>query len=101
MSKYHAQPTTLDGHTFPSLREASRYSELCLLLRAGDITDLSLQVPFPIHVNGTLACTYIADFVYTQDGRRVVEDSKGFRTPIYKLKRKLMKIVRGITILET
>jgi hypothetical protein len=46
-------------------------------------------------------CSYIADFVYTENGKQVVEDSKGFRTADYKIKRKLMLSVHGIKIKET
>lgn len=46
-------------------------------------------------------CTYVADFVYLQDGEIIVEDTKGFRTPEYKIKRKLMLFLKGIRIKET
>ncbi len=89
---------------YASKREAKRAQELRLLERAGKISRLETQVKFllvpqcgkerPVH--------YVADFVYQdQHGIRVVEDCKGFRTDVYKLKRKLMKWVRGIEILET
>ncbi|GAB4464458.1 MAG: hypothetical protein OHK0044_01870 [Burkholderiaceae bacterium] len=47
------------------------------------------------------AVKYIADFVYTKDGKMVVEDTKGCRTRDYVIKRKLMLYVHGIRILET
>jgi hypothetical protein len=97
---------TLDGVTFHSKKEMRRYAELQVLERAGKITDLQRQVRFRIEVNGVLICTYVADHVYTTilDGvetGQVVEDSKGHRTQLYKLKAKLMLAVHGIEILET
>lgn len=59
------------------------------------------QVRFPLEVNGVLVCHYVADFVYVEAGRRVVEDAKGFRTPIYKLKRRLMLALHNVEIRET
>jgi hypothetical protein len=44
---------------------------------------------------------YIADFVYTEDGKRIVEDSKGFKTKDFIIKRKLMLYMHGIRIKET
>jgi hypothetical protein len=95
--------TEVDGIVFDSASEAKRYNELKLLVRAKEITDLKLQVPFPIIVNGILICTYVADFTYTdlKKDRFTVEDRKGVRTDIYKLKRKMVKAVYGIDILET
>jgi hypothetical protein len=101
-SKMHNQPATVDGIEFQSKREAARYSELKLLLHAGEISDLERQVRFAMHVNGIHVCDYIADFVYGKGhGAVVVEDVKGMRTPIYRLKRKLMKAVHDIDIVET
>ena len=45
-------------------------------------------------------CSYIADFVYTENGEKVVEDTKGFRTKDYIIKRKLMLYIHGIRIQE-
>jgi hypothetical protein len=106
--KYKAKPTTrmLDGVEikFASLKEARVYDALRLLENATRIRNLRLQVTFPIKVEGKLICRYIADFVfeeYTGAGwREVVADAKGYPTPVYKLKRKLMAIVLGIEIRE-
>lgn len=79
--------------------------------RAGAIQDLQSQVPFILipaqylEVNGKnkcveRACKYIADFVYTENGKRIVEDTKGFKTDVYKIKRKLMLYKYGIRIRE-
>jgi hypothetical protein len=109
--KYGNTRTVVDGITFPSKREANRYGELRVLEQVGGITDLERQVRFAIEVNGVKVCTYVADFQYREPlpdhlgvtGRSelVVEDCKGFRTPEYKLKAKLMRAVHGITIRET
>ena len=96
-SKYHNKKTVVDGITFDSQKEAHRYRELSLLLRAGEISDLRLQVPYElmptIRVHGETfrGIKYVADFVYKEkDGSVVVEDAKGMRTDVYKMKRKLM-----------
>ena len=90
------------GYWFDSLREAKRYGELLLLQKAGKIGTLLRQTPFAIRVEGELICTYIADFVYVdlEADRRTLEDVKGVRTEVYKLKKKLMKAVYGIEIKE-
>ena len=56
-----------------SKAEAHRYRDLRLLERAGEIKDLKTQVRFPIVVNGTQVCAYVADFVYFEDGQEVIE----------------------------
>lgn len=99
-SKFGNHKTVVDGITFDSKAEATRYSVLKVLQSAGVVTDLRLQVPYELAVNGLKICRYIADFVYTMDGKEVVEDVKGMRTPEYKLKRKLMLAVFGIEIQE-
>ena len=103
-NKYHASKTEIDGIRFDSRKEAARYSELKLLERAGEIRDLQLQVPFELipKQEGERACTYVADFVYhiAGTGEMVVEDAKGMRTDVYKIKRKLMLWRHGIKISE-
>jgi len=100
-NKFGNVRTVVDGRTFDSKKEARRYLELKRLQAAGAITALRLQVRFPLRVNGVAVGKYVADFVYVRDGRRVVEDVKGVRTAVYKLKCKLMLAVHGIEILET
>lgn len=107
MTKYNAKRTTVDGITFASQKEARRYQELKLLERAGKIHSLELQRRYPLKVEGELICTYVADFVYGEsDGTtiksavRIVEDTKGFQTREYKIKKKLMKAIYGIEIQE-
>lgn len=99
--KYGNRKTARDGHTFDSKREADRYAVLKLMERAGEISGLELQPSFPIVVNGVRVCVYRADFRYLERGRIVVEDAKGFRTPAYRLKRKLVQAQYGIEIRET
>ena|SRR3990167_8409052 len=102
MSKYKAKPVTLDGHRFASQAEAARYGELKLLERAGKIADLTVHPRFQITVSGHKICIYEADFWYTdlEQARNCVEDVKGFLTPAYRLKKKLMLAVHGIEIVE-
>ena len=101
-NKYNAVKTTINGITFDSKRESIRYQELILLQRAGQIRDLTLQVPFTIIVNGKKICKYIADFQYVDvaSGKTIVEDSKGVRTQTYVLKRKLVEAIYAIKIVE-
>lgn len=107
-SKYHNRKLTVDGQTFDSGKEYRRFRELCLLERAGQIAGLQRQVKFELipaqRIDGKVverACSYVADFVYTENGQQVVEDAKGMRTQEYRLKRKLMLYIHGIRIRET
>jgi len=100
-SKYRNKRTVVDGIPFASAREAKRWGELTWLEAAGKIRDLERQVPFELRVKGVLICRYRADFVYVENGERVVEDTKGFNTREYKMKRSLMLACHGITIRET
>lgn len=94
MSKYRAIKEIVDGFTFASQKEARRYGQLKLLVRAGQIQDLQLQPRFPLIVNGKKVCTYVGDFSYTEDSKRVIEDTKGFRTREYIIKYKLLKALQ-------
>jgi hypothetical protein len=100
-SKYRNQKVEVDGLTFDSKREAARWRELQLEERAGHISNLRRQVPFALTVNRVHVADYRADFTYVRAGREVVEDYKGCRTEVYRLKRKLMLAVYGIEILES
>lgn len=101
VSKYRAVRTEVDGIKFASKKEAQRYQQLRLLERAGKISGLLLQTKFRLIVQDVLVCSYVCDFQYLEDGRVVIEDSKGFKTPEYKIKKKLMKALYGIEIRET
>lgn len=123
--KYNNVKTALDGHIFASKREASRYAQLKLLQSAGEIRNLQLQPVFTFtmaglevrhknykqplkYVDCKRALKYIADFSYewldrTQQHKGwqiVIEDSKGFKTPEYKIKRALMLYFYGIEVKE-
>lgn len=105
--KYNNAKTIIDGITFHSKKEGKRYSELLLLAKSGAIKTLAIQIPFELVPSQTIngkkerAVNYIADFVYYENGNYIVEDCKGYRTEVYKLKRKLMKHVHNIEIRET
>lgn len=103
MTKYRAIPTVVDNIRFASKKEANRYFELKVLHRIGEISDLIIQPKFPLVVNGTKICTYVADFSYREkSGRLVVEDvkSKPTMTPAYRIKAKLLLAIEGITVRE-
>lgn len=117
-TKYHSRKITRDGITFDSVKEYRRFCELSLLEKAGAITDLKRQVEFVLIpaqrepntigkrggvIKGKtleLAVKYVADFVYTENGKTIVEDTKGFKTKDYILKRKMMLYFHGIRIKE-
>lgn len=105
-NKYsNIKTTTADGIKHDSRKEARRWVELTLLQRAGEISDLKRQVKYELipKQEGERAVTYIADFVYTdkKTGSTVIEDCKGFKTDVYKLKKKLLQWRYGIKIKET
>lgn len=103
MSKYHAVKVKLDGYTFDSKAEATRYQELCLMQRSGDVLgEIVVHPPFQIEVNGKKICRYEADFQYVSAATHgmIYEDVKGVRTPVYRLKKKLVEACYGITITE-
>lgn len=94
-SKYHAKKTEVDGIVFDSAKEARHYASLKLLEHAGIISNLRLQPRFLLQDSFThdgkkeRKIEYVADFMYDQGGRAVVEDVKGLKTQVYKLKRKM------------
>lgn len=101
MSKYRNVRTELDGYKFDSKREAGRYAELKILARAGLARDLAVHPVYPIEVNGFPICKYEADFFYRDErGLPHVEDVKGVRTDVYRIKKKLVKALLGIEIQE-
>ena len=104
-NKYKNVEQIVDGIKFQSRREATRYAELKLLARSGLIQNLRLQVPFELipKQQGERSVKYIADFVYTENGETVAEDTKSEITranPTYILKRKLLLWVHGLRIKE-
>lgn len=104
-NKYHARKSG----GYASRKEHRRANELKLLQKAGIISNLREQVryeliPAQYDKQGKLierACSYVADFVYTDKyGETIVEDAKGVRTAVYRIKRKLMLHVHGVKIIE-
>ena len=106
-SKYHAKKTVVDGITFDSKREADRYLVLKSMEEDGDIEDLRRQVRYELipgfDVDGRhyRPAYYVADFVYREAGKEVIEDVKGMRTDVYRLKSKLFARRYGMNIKET
>lgn len=99
-NKFNARKTVVDNITFDSAKEARRYGELKLLERAGQIRGLELQKPFAIAINDKPCFKWLADFVYFEGEKRIVEDVKGVRTPLYKLKKKCVEAAYSLTIRE-
>jgi len=99
--KYRNKSVVVDGFRFDSKKEAARWVELKALGAAGLLDELTRQVRFPIIINKQKVCDYVADFTYVIDGTRVVEDVKGRRTDVYKLKKKLMKACYEVEVEET
>lgn len=85
------QAAAVDGRVFDSKAEARRYQELRLLEQAGAIADLTCQPQFALVDKSRHggALYYVGDFGYFECGRRVVEEVKGFETPVWRLKRRL------------
>lgn len=106
-NKYGAEKTQVGAITFDSKKEAARYADLLNMQRAGLISDLKLQVPIPLEGrDGPLlsdagrTLSYVADFTYKDaDGTIVVEDSKGYRTRTFKLKKAILR-GQGIHVVE-
>ena len=99
-NKFNAKKTEVDGIVFDSKAEAKRYTELKLLEKANVISDLRLQPKFDCVVNGKKICTYRADFDYYEADKYVCEDVKGFKTPVYRLKKKLVEALFEVIIIE-
>lgn len=111
-SKYRNKKVEVDGTKYDSKKEAKVFTQLQLMEKCGKIFDLKRQVSFELLpaqyrvVNGKKkcierACKYIADFTYNDENMNlVIVDAKGFRTPDYKIKKKLMLSVHNIIIKE-
>lgn len=106
-SKYHNKKTIVGDLTFSSKKEATRYLELKLMLKAGLISNLDLQTKFEVHpeyeLNGKKIrpINYFADFTYyDKDGCFIVEDVKGKKTKEYILKKKMFEYKYPFTITE-
>jgi Protein of unknown function (DUF1064) len=102
-SKYGNIKVEFDGYKFDSKKECTRYIQLRMLLRIGEISDLKLQQSFELNEGGTYSLKYIADFTYyeTKNNTFVVEDVKGYETITFKKKEKLMLQIYNIVIKKT
>jgi hypothetical protein len=111
VNKYRNKKTVSSGLKFDSKKEAKQYEKLKVLELIGEISDLQTQVKFsliPSQYEGIgkrrkcleRECSYVADFVFYRNGTLVVQDTKGFRTADYIMKRKLMLHVHDIRIEE-
>lgn len=91
-SKFKNIRTVIDGISFPSKAEGNYYCLLRLREKAGEVSNVEIQKPYALTVNGFLVCTYKADFAFDDlhEKRHRVIDVKGFQTPEFKLKKKLM-----------
>lgn len=97
--KYRNKKTVIDGIKFDSKKEASRYQELLIMQKQGIITHLELQKSFVIcpkieRLKGSRARKYIADFVYEEKGKKIIEDVKSAITrqnPVFTLKKQLVQ----------
>lgn len=100
MNKYGARKVYTQDGVFDSQKEYRRWRELKLCEIAGNITHLERQVAFELipKQDGERAVYYVADFVYFEQGKKVVEDVKGYVTDVFKIKKKLMKWRHGIDI---
>lgn len=107
-SKFGAVRTEVDGHKFASKKESVVYTGLVLMQKAGKITDLKLQPRIKLAANGVHICDYVGDFFFIPREPMyevkafvpIYMDVKGFKTPIYKLKKKLVLALTGIQITE-
>ena len=92
-TKYGSVRTEVDGISFASKAEAKRYLELKLLESVGEISEFLLQPRYPLRIDGSLICTYVADFYYREKGKNLitVEDKKGMKTPVFIIKERLFR----------
>ncbi len=100
-NKYNNKKIVLDGFKFDSIREGNRYLMLRTLECVGEIRNLELQPRYDFTLNGVKMGFYKADFRYIENGVLIIEDVKGMKTPVYNLKKKMMKAFHNIEILET
>ena len=108
-TKYGAVRTIVDGVSFASKREAVMYAGLKFLEKRGKITDLKLQPRIKLSAGGVHICDYVGDFFFIPREpmydhaafEPVYMDVKGFITPVYQLKKKLVLALTGIAIVET
>lgn len=104
MSKYNSKKTKIDGIVFSSKKESNYYQTYKMLERAGKISDLKLQPEFKYWSSNRkkVLFRYIADFSYFDnlEKKQYFIDVKGFKTPLYKLKKQLIEDQYNIKITE-
>jgi Protein of unknown function (DUF1064) len=103
--KYNATRTSYNDRKFASKKEANHAVTLDLLRVAKDpsqrVEHVEYQYRFPILINGVKVCDYICDFYVTfADGHKEIQEVKGMRTAVYKLKKKLVEATYGQSIIE-
>jgi len=100
-TKYNAKKTLYNGYLYDSKKEANRAWELDMMIRAKKVVKVERQPRFDIYANSKFIAFYKADFkVFYPKGYFEVEDVKGMRTPMYRIKKKLVEAIYGITIKE-
>lgn len=107
-NKYNNTKVEYKGIKFDSIKEMKHYQLLEYLQKIGEIKELKLQVPYELipkyKINNKTVrkCVYIADFTYitTNDDKLHVVDTKGFRTDVYRLKKKLFEYKYGVEVEE-
>ena len=108
-SKYHNKKVMYDNYMFDSKKEANYYLKFKIMQDAGIIRDLELQKKYVLQKSFTnkegkkyREISYIADFYYVtvKENKEHVVDVKGFRTDVYKLKKKLFEYKYGLEIEE-
>lgn len=107
-NKYNNTKVEYKGIKFDSIKEMKHYQLLEYLQRIGEIKELKLQVPYELipkyKINNKTVrkTTYIADFTYitTKDDKLHIVDTKGFKTDVYRLKKKMVEYKYGVEIEE-
>lgn len=100
-NKFKAVPVVTSEGRFASKKEYADWCNLKLRERAGEIRNLERQVRFRLEHNGHHICDYIADAVWFEGQKRVVFDSKGYVTPEFRLKQKLMKALLNVEVVTS
>lgn len=97
-NKYRNKKMVLNGRVYDSKKEMLRAIQLKQMEKVGMISDLQEQVRFTLQESFVNNCgkkireiAYIADFVYNENGKQIVEDCKGIRTDVFKIKHKMFE----------
>lgn len=107
-NKYRNKKVYVDNIKFDSKKESEEYLKLKYLQKIGEIKELKLQVPYELipkyKINNKIVrkCVYVADFTYitTKDDKLHIVDTKGFKTDVYRLKKKLFEYKYGVEVEE-